>query len=90
MASERTLLERMDRTLGRIDQHLERGNELFEEQKEQFKLNKQQFELNKEILTELLARTGENHQRVMKRLDDIGVHMQQQTLGLMRVLDRLD
>ncbi|MGZ5340365.1 MAG: hypothetical protein ACXWED_03025 [Solirubrobacterales bacterium] len=90
MASEHALLERMDRTLERIDQHLGRGNELFEKQSQQFELNTQQFELNKEVLGEVLVRTGENHRQVMKRLDDIGVHMRQQTEGLMQVLDRLE
>jgi hypothetical protein len=90
VAPEQALVERMDRTLDRIDRHLDRGSELFESHREVVKQHTEQFELTKEVMGELLQRTGENHRQVLKRLDDIGVHMRQQTLDLKRVLDRLD
>jgi septation ring formation regulator EzrA len=80
--ADRDLIERMDRSLERIDAHMERGNEL---------MNRciREFELNREIQNELLKRFRESHREVIARLEDLGVHMREQTQALIRIQSRL-
>jgi branched-subunit amino acid aminotransferase/4-amino-4-deoxychorismate lyase len=75
-------MERIDRSLERIDGHMARGNELIEQ-------IRQEFQLNREVQNELLARFRDSHREVMARLEDLGVHMREQTQALIRIQGRL-
>jgi hemerythrin len=101
--ADRDILERMDRFLERIDRHMERGNVLMERIDRNMERSDahmvrgnelverviQEFELNREVQVELLARHGESHREVIARLEDLGVHMREQTAALVRIQGRL-
>ena len=96
MATDREFLERfdrhndqMDRSLDRIDEHVARGNELMERIEGEFQLNR---EVQNHVLAESWAYrddASESHEAVMKRLDDLGVHMREQTEALIRINEKL-
>jgi hypothetical protein len=97
------LIRRIDRSLERIDRHIERGdaamernNEVIERNTAAFKGIRDEFELNREVQVEMLRRFDEvgrrfdqSHREVLRRLEDLGVHMREQTQALIRIQARL-
>lgn len=49
----------------------------------------QEFELNREVQNHLLTQSRESHREVASRLEDLGVHMREQTQALIRSQGRL-
>lgn len=97
MSRTRQILERMDQHVDRMGGHMVRGNELMQRIDVHMQRNNQvlseikhEFELNREVQVALMADHKESHREVMKRLEDLGVHMQQQTEGLHRILAHVD
>jgi hypothetical protein len=79
----------MDRSLERIDRHMGRGNEYMARGNELMERIRQEFELNREVQNQLLAESRESHREVIARLEDLGVHMREQTQALIRMQGRL-
>jgi hypothetical protein len=82
----------MDRALERIDGHMERGNVLMDRNNElhgavieQFELNRKEFELNREVQYSLASQAEQRHHEVMARLEDLGIHLREQTQALIAI-----
>ena len=82
-------MERIDRSLERIDRHIEIGNEHMRRGNELMERVRGEFELNREVQNRLLTESREAHRAVMARLEDLGVHMREQTQALIRIRGRL-
>lgn len=74
--------QHLERFIARVDERLTSIEEFA-------RRSGQEFELNREIQVEVLRRTGESHNEVMTRLEDLGIHMREQTQALMRINERL-